>query len=62
MKKPEKNGTRVPVLTAEQAVAYIPNHATVGILGAGGGICEATKVIDALAERHRITGEPNQLT
>ncbi|WP_434310897.1 acyl CoA:acetate/3-ketoacid CoA transferase [Hominifimenecus sp. rT4P-3] len=62
MQKPRKNGKRVPILTANEAVSYIPNQATIAFLGAGGGICEATEVIQALAERYRETKEPNQLT
>ncbi|MCD8011305.1 MAG: acyl CoA:acetate/3-ketoacid CoA transferase [Lachnospiraceae bacterium] len=62
MIKPGKKGTRVPVLTAEEAVQYVPDGATVGFVGAGGGICEATEVILALANRYRETKKPEGLT
>ena len=62
MNKPKRTGTSVPVLSAQAAVAYIPDNATVAFHGAGGGICEATEVINALAARHETTGHPCQLT
>lgn len=55
-------GTRVPVLTAAEAAAKIPDSATIAITGAGGGITEPATLIDALAERFRRTGEPAGLT
>ena len=57
-----QKGMRVPILTAEEAIAKIPSGATVAITGAGGGITEPTSLIDALAERFQRTGEPNGLT
>ncbi|AUA39569.1 hypothetical protein J4W69_24920 [Escherichia coli] len=41
VKPPRING-RVPVLSAQEAVNYIPDEATLCVLGAGGGILEAT--------------------
>ncbi len=37
VKPPRING-RVPVLSAQEAVNYIPDEATLCVLGAGGGI------------------------
>ncbi len=48
VKPPRING-RVPVLSAQEAVNYIPDEATLCVLGAGGGILEATTLITALA-------------
>lgn len=62
MNKPERKGTKVPILSAEEAVKYIPDGATIGFCGAGGGICEATEVINALANRYKETLEPKNLT
>ncbi|STI46797.1 putative CoA transferase [Escherichia coli] len=47
VKPPRING-RVPVLSAQEAVNYIPDEATLCVLGAGGGILEATTLITAL--------------
>ena len=45
VKPPRING-RVPVLSAQEAVNYIPDEATLCVLGAGGGILEATTLIN----------------
>lgn len=50
VKPPRING-RVPVLSAQEAVNYIPDEATLCVLGAGGGILEATTLITALADK-----------
>ncbi len=52
----------VDIVTAEEAVKRIPSSATVAILGAGGGITEATVIIEALAKRYEETSEPKDLT
>ncbi|KQO08460.1 acyl CoA:acetate/3-ketoacid CoA transferase [Paenibacillus sp. Leaf72] len=52
----------VPVLTAEEAVRLIPDGATVAFSGAGGGIVEATAVIEALADRYHKEQQPSGLT
>ena len=52
----------VPVVSADAAAAWVSDGDTVGILGAGGGLNEATSLIDALARRHRQTGSPSGLT
>lgn len=62
MNKPPRNGTRVSLLSAQEAVSYIADGATVAFLGAGGGISEPTELIQALAERYRETGAPRNLT
>ena len=47
--RPNRIDGRVPVLSAADAVNYIPDEATLCVLGAGGGILEATTLINALA-------------
>lgn len=54
VKPPRING-RVPVLSAQEAVNYIPDEATLCVLGAGGGILEATTLITALADKYKQT-------
>ncbi len=58
VKPPRING-RVPVLSAQEAVNYIPDEATLCVLGAGGGILEATKLITALADKYKQTQTGN---
>lgn len=62
MEKRLRKGNRVSVLTADEAVKYIPDNSTVGFCGAGGGLTEATIVIEALAKRYKETQEPRNLT
>ena len=57
-----QRGKSVKIMDADEAVSYIPDNSTVGILGAGGGLNEATSVIDALAARYKETSTPKQLT
>lgn len=52
----------VPVLSADEAVRLIPDGATVAFSGAGGGIVEATDVIEALARRYKAEQKPQNLT
>jgi acetate CoA-transferase len=52
----------VPILSAAEAVAKIEDEAIVAFCGAGGGIVEATEVINALAARYQATGFPKDLT
>lgn len=53
---------RIKVVTPDEAVAHIPDGATVFVGGSGGGIQEPTELLAALGRRHRQTGEPRQLT
>ena len=57
-----KNANTVPVISAEEAAKMIQDQDMVAFCGAGGGITEATALIDALAERYRDTGEPKDLS
>jgi acetate CoA-transferase len=59
--RPKRINGRVPVLSAEDAVSYIPDGAAVCVLGAGGGILEATSLINALADRYKTTQTPKDL-
>ncbi|EFJ5051935.1 acyl CoA:acetate/3-ketoacid CoA transferase [Escherichia coli] len=61
VKPPRING-RVPVLSAQEAVNYIPDEATLCVLGAGGGILEATTLITALADKYKHTQTPRNLS
>ena len=62
MRKPERKGTRVPVMTAKEAVTYIKDNDSVAICGAGGGIVDPEVLINALSQRYEETGEPKDLT
>ncbi|MTH46909.1 acyl CoA:acetate/3-ketoacid CoA transferase [Intestinirhabdus alba] len=59
---PPRVDGRVPVLSAPDAINYIKDESTLCILGAGGGILEATALITALAERYQQTGTPRNLS
>ncbi|MED8247345.1 acyl CoA:acetate/3-ketoacid CoA transferase [Escherichia coli] len=61
VKPPRING-RVPVLSAQEAVNYIPDEATLCVFGAGGGILEATTLITALADKYKQTQTPRNLS
>ncbi|HFS3071352.1 TPA: acyl CoA:acetate/3-ketoacid CoA transferase [Escherichia coli] len=61
VKPPRING-RVPVLSAQEAVNYISDEATLCVLGAGGGILEATTLITALADKYKQTQTPHNLS
>ena len=61
-RKKRRTAFRVPVMTPREAVEMIRDGDTVAFCGAGGGITEATEVIEALAERYRTTGFPKDLT
>lgn len=49
-------------LNVQEAVARIPDGATLALTGSGGGLLEADLVFAALAERFRRTGHPRNLT
>ncbi len=48
--------------SAEEAVALIPDGATVGLIGGGGGLCEATLLHERCEARFLETGHPQNLT
>lgn len=62
MKKPERNGTRIQIMTAQEAAGLIEDGDTLAICGAGGGIGDPAVLIDALKERHETSGRPCDLT
>ena len=62
MRKPERKGTKVPAMTAKEAVTYIKDNDSVAICGAGGGIVDPEVLINALSQRYEETGEPKDLT
>lgn len=62
LERPKRINGRVPVLSAEDAVKYIPDEATLCVLGAGGGILEATTLITALAEQYKNIHSPKNLS
>ena len=49
-------------MTAEQAVALIKDGDTVGLIGGGGGLVEATMLHQAVERRFLDTGQPRDLT
>lgn len=50
------------VLSAEDAVALIPDGAQVALHGSGGGVCEPTLLIRSLGERFQRSGSPKGIT
>ena len=58
VKPPRING-RVPVLSAQEAVNYIPDEATLCVLGAGGGILGVKLRVGLVAVDQR--REPQQV-
>lgn len=54
--------TRVSFMTANEAVARIPDGATLGLIGGGGGLCEAMLLHEACEARFLDTGHPAGLT
>ena len=49
-------------MSAEAAVALVPDGATVSITGGGGGLCEAMLLQEAIEKRFLETGHPSGLT
>ena len=49
-------------VNAEQAASLVPDGATVGLIGGGGGLVETTLLHKAVEERFLNTGQPRQLT
>jgi acetate CoA-transferase len=62
LKQKLRKGNKVAVMTADEAVRLIPDGATVAFCGAGGGITEATTLIEGLAARFKATQTPKNLT
>lgn len=60
--RPPKSHNEVAIITAKEAAALIPNGCCVYVGGDNVGICEPTRIIEALAERYKATGEPRDLT
>lgn len=54
--KPDK------VMSAEEAALLIGDGDTVGLIGGGGGLCEATVLHQAVERRFQKSGEPRNLT
>lgn len=48
--------------TAQEAIARIPDGATVGLIGGGGGLCEATLLHECCERQFLQTGHPRALT
>ncbi|MEZ5479134.1 MAG: CoA-transferase [Thiolinea sp.] len=49
-------------MSAAEAVALIPDQATVGLIGGGGGLCEATLLHAEVEKRFLDSGHPRDLT
>ena len=49
-------------MTAADAVALIPDGATIGLIGGGGGLCEAMCLHEATEKRFLETGHPANMT
>ena len=45
MRKPEKKGTKVQIMTAREAVELIDDGDTLAVCGAGGGIVDPSSLI-----------------
>ena len=48
-------------VTAAEAAALIPDGATVGLIGGGGGLCEASTLHEAVETRFLTTGTPRNI-
>lgn len=49
-------------MSAADAVALVPDNATIAITGGGGGLCEAMCLQEAIEARFLKTGHPNNMT
>lgn len=49
-------------MSADQAIALIPDGATLGLIGGGGGLCEASLLHESCEARFLAEGHPNNLT
>jgi propionate CoA-transferase len=52
----------VQFLSAEEAIRQIPDEATVGLIGGGGGLVEASMLHEQVERRFLSTGHPRRLT
>ena len=52
----------VRFVTPEEATALVPDGATVGLVGGGGGLMEPTLLHEHVEKRFLSTGKPNGLT
>ena len=52
----------VRFLSAEEAIATVPDGATVGLIGGGGGLVEASLLHEQMEKRFLSTGKPTGLT
>ncbi|MCI9027337.1 MAG: acetate CoA-transferase YdiF [Lawsonibacter sp.] len=59
---PARKNRRVPVMTAAEAIKLVKDRDVVAMCGCGGGINEASELINALADRYRETRSPQDLT
>ncbi|MCC0025515.1 MAG: CoA-transferase [Zhengella sp.] len=55
-------GRRQKFMPAEEAVALVPDGATIGLIGGGGGLCEAMALHEAIEKRFLETGHPKGMT
>lgn len=55
-------GLMTKFISADEAVALIPDGATLGLIGGGGGLCEATLLHERCEARFMGTGHPKNLT
>lgn len=62
MIKTMKRTKKALQMTASEAVSHISDNSTIAILGAGGGICEPTTIINALSDIYEQTNHPASLT
>ena len=62
MRRPQRKGLKVPVMTAREAVELIDSNDTLAICGAGGGIADPAVLIEALRDRYQETAQPQDLT
>lgn len=60
--KPQRSTCLAAIVSADEAVSWIPSGVTVAFCGAGGGLLEPTTVIEALARRFKESQEPRDLT
>lgn len=55
-------GRRQKFMGAADAVALVPDEATIGLIGGGGGLCEAMALHEAIEARFLETGHPRDMT